>query len=208
MKWPRSSRWSTASKPWNCSTFPEIVCHFTQEIIVYEVSGEGVFALHGHFFPRWQGGRKSPPPNDPWDLLKTRFFITDQSLPSFTSQKKVHKRTNQKHLQGLKHLGPNIPVRKSFLSLRELHQRRPLLGRERRQEAWNTYPLGAVCAATEAKGSLQATVLMVITQKAALCSSSRAVTSTVAPKVTQNATCSLTQKKEGASPGRRHISGL
>lgn len=152
--------------------------------------------------------KRAPPSNDPWDLLKTRFFITDQSLPSFTSQKKVHKRTNQKHLQGLKHLGPNIPVRKSFLSLRELHQSRPLLGRERRQKAWNTYPLGAVCAATEAKGSLQATVLMVITQKAALCSSSRAVTSTVAPNVTQNATCSLTQKKEGASPGRRHISEL
>ena len=146
--------------------------------------------------------KKPPPPsNDPWDLLKTRFFITDQSLPSFTSQKKVHKRTNQKHLQGLKHLGPNIPVRKSFLSLRELHQSRPLLGRERRQKAWNTYPLGAVCAATEAKGSLQATVLMVITQKAALCSSSRAVTSTVAPNVTQNATCSLTQKKEERHQG-------
>ena len=30
---------------------PWIACHFTQEIIVYEVSGEGVFALRGHFFP-------------------------------------------------------------------------------------------------------------------------------------------------------------
>ena len=140
--------------------------------------------------------------------LKHAFLITDQSLQYFTSQKKVHKQTNQHHLQGLKHLGPSIPVRKSFLSLRELQQSRLLLDRERRQKARNTYPLGAVCAATEAKGSLQPTVLMIITQKAALCSSSRAVTSTVAPNVTQNATCSLTQKKEGASSGRRHISEL
>ena len=47
------------------------------------------------FFPN---GKEEEPPPPPWMALgiylKHAFLITDQSLPSFTSQKKVHKQTN------------------------------------------------------------------------------------------------------------------
>lgn len=73
VRWPRSATTSVFSAAWLCTWemaqefaavhgietmelqhIPWIACHFTQEKIVYEVSGEGVFAVRGHFFPKWQ----------------------------------------------------------------------------------------------------------------------------------------------------------
>lgn len=80
LRWTRSATISVFSAAWLCTWEmaqefaavhgietmelqhnPWIAYHFTQEIIVYEVSGEGVFALRGHFSHRARR-KKNPPP--------------------------------------------------------------------------------------------------------------------------------------------------
>lgn len=161
---------------------PGIACHCTREIVVYVVSGEGFFALRGHFFSEGEEEQKAPPPraNDHWDLLKTRFSYHRSKLAIFCVTEKGAQTDKPKPSARAQTFGPQHPYTKELSILEGITAKPPVVG-SRTKAKCAEYISITSRAATEAKGSLPATVLMVITQEAASCFSSRAVISTAAP---------------------------
>ena len=133
------------------------------------------------FFPRGRGGTKSqskpplpPPPNDHWDQLKTRFSYHRSKLAIFCVTEKGAQRDKPKPSARAQTFGPQHPCTKELSNLVGITAKPPVVG-SRTKAKCAEYISSTSCAVTEAKGSLPATVLMVITQKAAPSSSSRAV---------------------------------
>jgi len=171
---PRHRNHGTAAHSRNCLSFyprDSCLCSVRRRLLCSSWS----------FFPRGEEEQKAAPPlaSDHWDLLKTRFSYHRSKLAIFCVTEKGAQTDKPKPSARAQTIGPQNPCTKELSILVGIAAKPPVVG-SRTKAKCAEYICITSCAATEEKGSLPATVIMVITQKAAPCSSSRAVISTAA----------------------------